>query len=77
MGAVMRFHLVEDALKLLAQHGIAGEVERGQRHLKVRFMNELGRRCLLVISLSPSKQRARQENLSQLRRLLRWPPNTR
>jgi hypothetical protein len=65
----MRFRLVEDALKLLAQHGIAGEVEQG-RHLKIKFQNEFGRKCLLVVSVTPGNRRARKQNRSQLRRLL-------
>jgi hypothetical protein len=68
--------LVEDSLALLAEAGIAGEVEQG-RHFKVRFENQLGRKCMLSVSLSPGSRRARKQNLSQLRRLMRCPPTGR
>jgi hypothetical protein len=64
--------LVKDALSTLAQHGLSGEVEEGP-HLKVRFTNPFGRRCLLVVSRSPSSQFAVKQNRGELRRLMRRP----
>ena len=47
----MRFSpLVRDSLSLLAAHGLVGEVEQSA-HFKVRFRNQFGCRCLLVIAL--------------------------
>jgi hypothetical protein len=67
----MRFPLlVRDTLTLLAERGLAGEVKQGP-HYKVAFINEFGRKCLLVIAHSPSDWRAFKQNRSELRRLMR------
>jgi hypothetical protein len=65
--------LVKDALTTLAQHGLSSEVEQGP-HLKVRFINPLGRKCLLVISRSASSRLAIKQNRGELRRLMRRQP---
>jgi hypothetical protein len=71
----MRFPLlVRDALNLLRQHGVAAEVEQGV-HYKVRFCNQFGHPCLLIIARSPSARGAFQQNRSELRRLLRRTEN--
>ena len=62
--------LVRDAIGILRQHGLAAEVEQGP-HLKVRFTNALGSRCCLIVSRSPSSQRAIANSRAELRRLLR------
>jgi hypothetical protein len=67
----MRFPpLVRDSLTMLAEHGLAGEVEQGP-HFKVRFVNVFGRKCLLIVARSPSDWRVFKQNRSELRRLLR------
>ncbi|MGO9049400.1 MAG: hypothetical protein ACLP19_27165 [Xanthobacteraceae bacterium] len=65
--------VLQDALTELEQHGLRGEVEQGP-HLKVRFVNQFGRKCLLVVSRSPSSRFALQQSRSELRRLLRRQP---
>jgi hypothetical protein len=65
--------LVKDALSTLAQHGLVGEVEQGP-HLKLRFVNQLGCRCLLVVSRSASSQFALKQNRGELHRLMRRQP---
>jgi hypothetical protein len=62
--------LVDDALDLLAENGLTGEVKQGQ-HYKVLFTNQFGRKCLLIVARSPSDWRAFKQNRSELRRLLR------
>jgi hypothetical protein len=62
--------LVEDALAALRAQGIAATVEHG-RHIKVRFTNAQGKRCLLVVAFSPSDRRAIKNSRAVLRRLLR------
>jgi hypothetical protein len=72
----MRFPLlVRDALALLDQHGLSGEVKSGTHH-KITFTNGHGRRCLLVIARSPSSRRAFKQNRAELRRLLRRQSRT-
>jgi hypothetical protein len=68
-----RFALLEDALEILDQHGLVGEVEQSS-HLKIRFTNALGSRCLLVVSRSPSDRLAIWKSRAELRRLLRREP---
>jgi hypothetical protein len=67
----MRSPLIVDALALLAERGLAAEVEQGGAHYKLRFDNQNGCRCLLVVSVSPSSRNALKKNRSQLHRLLR------
>jgi hypothetical protein len=62
--------MVRDALDLLAEHGLVGEVENGS-HFKIRFVNPHGHRCLLVVARSPGHQHAIKQNRAELRRLLR------
>lgn len=69
----MRSPILEDALTELAQHGLSGEVEQGP-HLKVKFVNQFGRRCLLVVSRTPSSRFALKQSRSELRRLLQRQP---
>ena len=66
--------LVDDALDLLRQHGLVGEVSNGGVHIKIRFNNQYGCKCLLVIARSPSARGAFQHNRAELRRLLRRQP---
>jgi len=62
--------LLRDAIDTLRQQGLAAEIEHGP-HFKIRFTNALGSQCCLIVSRSPSSQRALQENRAMLRRLLR------
>ena len=65
--------LVDDALALLAERGLVGEVEEGA-HYKVWFHNQFGHPCLLIVAKSPSSRHAFKQNRSELRRLLRREP---
>jgi hypothetical protein len=47
--------------------GFAATVERGRRHFQIKF----GRHGLLIISATPSKNYARNDNRSLLRRLIK------
>ena len=70
----MRYgQLVDEALEILREAGVAAEVQDNTRHIKIRFTNALGYRCLLVVSRSPSHHNAAQRNRATLRRLLRQP----
>jgi hypothetical protein len=63
--------LVHDALSLLAEHGLRGEVTQGGPHYKIWFDDQSGCKCLLIVARSPSSRRAFKRNRSELRRLLR------
>jgi hypothetical protein len=65
--------LVADALALLHAHGFTPSIsENGGKHIKIRWL-DAGRRYTLVISRSPSDNRARHESRATLKRLLRRP----
>jgi hypothetical protein len=64
--------LVEDAIDTLRRHGLTGEIEEaGSGHFKVKFVNGRGSKCLLIVSRTPSSQRAIKRNRAVLRRLMR------
>jgi hypothetical protein len=67
-----RFALLDDAIVTLRRHGLAPKIEQGP-HIKVRFTNQLGSHCILIVSRSPSSQRAIKKNRAQLHRLMRRP----
>ena len=69
----MKSALLKNALTVLRQRGLVAEVEQGGAHFKVRFVNPLGRQCILIVSRSPSSRNAGKRNEAQLRRLLRAP----
>jgi hypothetical protein len=62
--------LLRDTLRVLKRAGIKPVIRQG-RHVQVRWTNDDGRPCCLVISRSPSDRNAHRKNRSQLRRLLR------
>jgi hypothetical protein len=65
-------HLVAEALEILRGAGLTdAKVSNGGAHYKVKFTNAHGKRCLLVVSRSPSNRNAAQNNRSELRRLMR------
>jgi hypothetical protein len=64
--------LLDDAIDMLRQFGLAPVVEHGP-HIKIRFVNALGSRCSLIISRSPSCRSAIKDNRAELRRLMRRP----
>lgn len=64
--------LVRDAIDTLRRHGLTPEIEQGS-HLKVKFTNVLGSRCVLVVSCTPSCWRSLKASRAELRRLMRRP----
>jgi len=62
---------VNDALAILATHGITPTVDTSARHVKVRWSDAWGHRFVLVIPQSPSDWRSRSNSRATLRRLLR------
>jgi hypothetical protein len=65
----MRNELLEDALATLRQAGIKPQMVRN-RHIKLSWIDQQGRRRCLVVALSPSDHRARRQSRAVLRRLL-------
>jgi hypothetical protein len=63
--------LVRDAVELLVERGFAPTVNDSSRHPKICWIDDTGRRCILVISRTPSDHRTRENSLALLRRLLR------
>jgi hypothetical protein len=63
--------MVDDAVALLAAHGITPVIDNGGRHVKVRWTDARGHRFLLIIPQSPSDFRSRLNSRAVLRRLLR------
>jgi len=61
--------LVRDAVSLLRDRGFVPTVSNGGKHVKLSWTSG-GRRHVLVISRSPSNQRARMKSRAVLRRLL-------
>jgi len=68
-----KFALLDDAVDILLRHGLTPEVKNGGAHYKIRFVNALGSKCLLIVSQSPSSRFAVRKNRAELRRLLRRP----
>jgi hypothetical protein len=62
--------LLRDTLRVLKRAGIKPIIHQG-RHIQLRWINDDGRACRLVISRSPSDRNAHRKNRGQLRRLLR------
>jgi hypothetical protein len=62
--------LVRDAVEMLVARGFAPTVKESSRHPKICWIDDKGRRCLLVISRTPSDHRTRANSLALLRRLL-------
>jgi hypothetical protein len=65
--------IIRDALSTLREHGITPEIQNGGVHVKLRFRNNLGASCMLVISRTPSRRCAIRQSRGQLQRLLRTP----
>jgi hypothetical protein len=63
--------LVRDAVEMLVARGFAPTVNDSSRHPKISWIDDNGRRCILVISRTPSDHRTRENSLALLRRLLR------
>jgi hypothetical protein len=61
--------LVREAVKAVTAHGFVPIVRNGGKHVKLSWTSG-GRRHVLVISRSPSSQRARMKSRAVLRRLL-------
>jgi hypothetical protein len=62
--------MVNEAVGILFTHGFTPTVSNGGKHFKVRWFDH-GRRFTLIISRTPSDQRARLRSRTILRRLLR------
>jgi hypothetical protein len=65
----MRHELLEEALTKIRAAGFEPTVVCN-RHFKISWTNQHGRRQVLVIAMSPSDHRARLRSRSILRRLL-------
>jgi hypothetical protein len=65
----MRNDLLNDALATIRDAGFEAHVVRN-RHNKIYWTDEQGRRHCLVVSVTPSDWRARLRSRSILRRLL-------
>ena len=63
--------LVSDAVKLLTSYGFAPVIDERGKHPKLRWINNQGHRCFLVIARSPSGSRHRANAKATLRRILR------
>ena len=66
-----RSTLVREAVATLVAHGFVPIVNDVGKHRKLCWIDRKGRRCVLVISRSPSDHRTRVNSLALLRRLLR------
>jgi hypothetical protein len=64
-------NLVRDAIEMLAARGFTPAVINGTKHPKICWIDNRGRRCILVTSKTPSDHRTRENSLALLRRLLR------
>jgi hypothetical protein len=69
------FDLLDDAVDTLREYGLAAEIEPGKgSHLKIRFTNAHGSKCLLVVPrTSANNWRAIRNHRAALRRLMRRP----
>jgi hypothetical protein len=64
--------LVDDAVETLRRHGLPAEIEPGRgSHTKIRFINEHGSKCLLVVPRPSRNWNAIRSYRAELRRLLR------
>ena len=66
-----RSTLVREAVATLVAHGFVPIVNEAGKHPKICWNDRKGRRCILVISRTPSDHRSRVNSLALLRRLLR------
>jgi hypothetical protein len=66
-----RSTLVREAVAALVAHGFMPIVNNAGKHPKICWIDRKGRRCILVISRTPSDHRSRVNSLALLRRLLR------
>jgi len=68
-----RATILNDTLALLRTAGLTPTIKHGGKHLQVRFKNQLGKSCLIIISRGgrAANRRAIHENRAALRRLLR------
>jgi hypothetical protein len=62
--------LVDDAVRLLRDHGFTPAVSNGGKHTRVRWFDG-GRRYTLYVPASPSDHRARLNSKAVLKRILR------
>jgi hypothetical protein len=69
-GAEMRSELLDEAIEMIRAAGFKPRVVRN-RHWKIDWVDQHGRRQRLVIALSPSDHRARWQSRATLRKLLR------
>jgi hypothetical protein len=65
----MRNDLLDDAVEMIRAAGFEPRVVRN-KHVKIFWMDEQGRRHCLVLSASPSDWHARTQSRAVLRRLL-------
>jgi hypothetical protein len=63
--------LLEDAIAMLREYGLAPEIENASRHTWVTFTNSRGSHCMLEISRTLGSRYAIRKSREQLRRLLR------
>ena len=66
----MRNDLLDEAVEMIRAAGFEPCVVRN-RHWKVQWADQQGRRQCLVVAFSPSDRRARLQSRAVLRRLLR------
>jgi hypothetical protein len=66
-----RSTLVREAVATLVARGFVPIVSDAGKHPKICWIDRKGRRCILVISRTPSDHRSRVNSLALLRRLLR------
>jgi hypothetical protein len=62
--------LLRETLATLRNAGFEPRVER-RRHVKVSFVDAQQRKCVVILSCSPSNRHAAKRNRSLLRRILR------
>jgi hypothetical protein len=63
--------LAREAIAILGEHNRVADVDVGGRHLKIRWCDDTGRRCLHVVARTPSDYRTGADTRATLRRLLR------
>jgi hypothetical protein len=68
-----RSTILNDTLAVLRAAGLTPEIQQGGKHLHVRFKNQLGKSCLIIVSRGgrTPNRRAIHENRAALRRMLR------